>query len=296
MKVESSKTNQKAAADRKASFQNKNVNQTNVSPHKTDSFDSAPLAPQQQSKSFAQILKETQNRHDGDEENFPSNRKSDRSAKESADADEAKNEKKSSRSVETREAVEERERKQSDEQRRESGERDGSGDGDANPGFGAFVFPADNKIFNTNSIPAARSILHVADLERIVSAIRAQNLKNELAIVIALKHSVLEGLQIKLTVGENGKLKAEFLAASEQIKNQLDARRHELTAIIRERGINLAEMNVRQGADFSQSGETGGGQLSEKQVSAPDSGELSTAESTAETADNESNNRISYRV
>jgi DNA mismatch repair ATPase MutL len=292
MKVEPSKTNQ-AAADRKASFQNRNANQTaGVSSHETGSFDSAPpLASQQQSKSFAQILKETQNLHDNDEENFPSNRKSDRSAKESADADEAKNEKKTSRDAEMRDAVEERERKQSDE-RQESG--DGS-DGDANPGFGAFVFQADNKIFNTNSIPAARSILHVADLERIVSAIRAQNLKNELAIVIALKHSVLEGLQIRLTVGENGKLKAEFLAASEQIKNQLDARRHELTAIIRERGINLSEMNVRQGADFSRNGETGGEQLSEKQVPAPESGELSTGESTGE-PDNESNNPISYRV
>jgi hypothetical protein len=140
----------------------------------------------------------------------------------------------------------------------------------------------------------ARSILHVADLERIVSAVRAQNLKNAQAIVIALKHSVLEGLQIKLTVDENGKLKAEFLAASEQIKNQLDARRHELTGIIRERGINLSEMSVRQGSDFSQNNETGDKQLSEKNV-APPSNEL-LSEELPEESDNDSNNRISYRV
>jgi flagellar hook-length control protein FliK len=280
MKVESPKTNH---ADKKVSFQNKNVNQTTPAPNKTDFLDSAPPPPP--SKSFAQILEETRNQN-GDDESFPSNRKSDRS-RESSDSDEAKNEKETSRDVQTRDAVEERERKQSDEQ--ESG--DGS---DANPGFGAFAFQADNKIFNTNSVPAARSILHVADLERIVSTIRAQNLKNAQAVVIALKHSVLEGLQIRLTVEENGKLKAEFLAASEQIKNQLDARRHELTSIIRERGINLSELNIRQGSNFSENNETDDKQLSEKNIS-PESVELSTGELTKET-DNETNNRISYRV
>ncbi|HEX8249439.1 MAG TPA: flagellar hook-length control protein FliK [Pyrinomonadaceae bacterium] len=283
MKVESSKTNQ--AAERKISSQNKNVNQTGVLLNKTDLKDSAPPPP----KSFAQILEETRNQN-VDDEGFPSNRKSDR-AKESADADEAKNEKETSRNVQTRDAVEERERKQSDEQ--QSGDDDGSGD--ANSGFGAFVFPADNKISNTNSIPAARSILHVADLERIVSAIRAQNLKNAQAIVISLKHSVLEGLQIKLTIEENGKLKAEFLAAGEQIKNQLDARKHELMGIIRERGINLSEMNVRQGSDFSPNDETEGKQLAEKNILPPDAKELSPGESPEESGI-ESNSRISYRV
>ncbi|HEX8368183.1 MAG TPA: flagellar hook-length control protein FliK [Pyrinomonadaceae bacterium] len=281
MKVESSKTNH--AAERKVSSRNKNVNQTNVLLNKTDSKDSTPPPP---SKSFARILEETRNQN-GDDEGFLTNRKSDR-AKESADADEAKNEKETSRDVQTRDAVEERERKQSDEQQ--------SGDGDdTNSGFGAFVFPADNKIFNSNSIPAARSILHVADLERIVSAIRAQNLKNAQAIVISLKHSVLEGLQIRLTVEENGKLKAEFLAANEQIKNQLDARKHELTGIIRERGINLSEMNVRQGSDFSPNDEADGKQFSEKNVSPPDAKELSPDE-LFEESDNKSNSRISYRA
>jgi flagellar hook-length control protein FliK len=278
MKVESSKNGQ---AERKVSFQSKNVSQTGVSPNKTDLHDSPPPS----SKSFAQILEETRNQN-GDEENFTTDRKSDRS-KESSDADEAKNEKETSRDVQTRDAVEERERKQSDEQE--------SGDGDeANSGFGSLVFQADNKIFNTNSAPAARSILHVADLERIVSAVRAQNLKNAQAIVIALKHSVLEGLQIKLTVDENGKLKAEFLAASEQIKNQLDARRHELTGIIRERGINLSEMSVRQGSDFSQNDETGDRQLSEKNIETQ-SNELLSEDLTEESG-SETNNRISYRV
>ena len=124
---------------------------------------------------------------------------------------------------------------------------------------------------------------------------RAQNLKNAQAIIIALKHSVLEGLQIKLTVDENGKLKAEFLAASEQIKNQLDARKHELAGIIRERGINLSEMSVRQGADFSANDETGGGQLTEKNVSPTESEAVSSGEISDEPG-GESNNRISYRV
>ena len=282
MKVESSKTNQ--AAERKVSLQNKNVSQTNVPLNKTDSNDFAPPPP---SKSFAQILEETRNQG-GDEESFLNNRKSDR-AKESHESDETKNEKEASRDVQTRDAVEERERKQSDEQ------ESGDGSGDTNSGFGAFNFQADNKIFNANSVPAARSILHVADLERIVSAVRAQNLKNAQAIVIALKHSVLEGLQIRLTVDENGKLKAEFLAASEQIKNQLDARRHELAGIIRERGINLSEMNIQQGSNFSPNNETGDNSLAEKNIPPTDAKELSPDESDKE-ADNESNTRISYRV
>jgi flagellar hook-length control protein FliK len=280
MKVESSKSNQ---ADKKVSFQNKNANQTNFSPNKNEPPDFNPTP----SKSFAQILAETKNPHD-DDENFLSNRKPER-ARESSDADETGSEKETRRDVQTRDAVEEKEKKQSD-------ERDESGDdGGTNPGFGSMVFPTDNKIFNGNSAPAARSILHVADLERIVSAVRAQNLKNAQAIVIALKHSVLEGLQIKLTVDENGKLKAEFLAASEQIKNQLDARKHELAGIIRERGINLSEMNVRQGANFSPNDETGGGALAEKNVSPTESEAVSSGEISDETGD-ESNNRISYRI
>ncbi|HLM03244.1 MAG TPA: flagellar hook-length control protein FliK [Pyrinomonadaceae bacterium] len=285
MKVEQSK-NSHAAADSKASFQNKNVNQSGVSPNKNDFLDSA-MPPAPLSKSFAQILAETRNQNSGgsDDENSPTGRK-----REATESDEAQNEKETSRDVQARDAVEERERKQSDE---------GGGDGsDGNPGFGAFVFPAENKIFSANSIPAARSILHVADLERIVSSIRAQNLKNAQAIVIALKHSVLEGLQIRLTVEENGKLKAEFLAANEQIKNQLEARRHELTGIIRERGINLSEMSVRQGSDFSPGSgdETGGGRLSEKNISTAESNELSAENSGGDSTEDESNNRISYRV
>jgi flagellar hook-length control protein FliK len=280
MKVESTKTNQ---PDKKVSFQNKNANQASLSPNKSEPPDFNPTP----SKSFAQILAETQNRSD-DDENFLTNRKPDR-AKENSDADETGSEKETSRDVQTRDAVDEKEKNQSDER-----EQSGDDSGGTNPGFGALVFTADNKIFNGNSTPAARSILHVADLERIVSAVRAQNLKNAQAVVIALKHSVLEGLQIRLTVGENGVLKAEFLAASEQIKNQLEARKPELTGIIRERGINLSEMSVRQGSEFSQNAETGGKQLAEKIVS-PESEAASSGEISDE-PDNESNNRISYRV
>lgn len=277
MKVESSKTNQ---PDKKVSFQNKNANQASISPNKNEPLDFNPTP----SKSFAQILAETRNPHD-DDENFPLNRKPDR-AKESSEADETGSEKETSRDVQTRDAVDEKEKNQSDEQ-----EQSGDDSGGTNPGFGALVFPADNKIFNGNSTPAARSILHVADLERIVSAVRAQNLKNAQAIVIALKHSVLDGLQIRLTVGENGVLKAEFLAASEQVKNQLEARKQELTGIIRERGINLSEMSVRQGSDFEQNNQTDNNRFSEKNILPAESEKPVSDES-----DSELNNHISYRV
>ena len=94
-------------------------------------------------------------------------------------------------------------------------------------------------------IPAARSILHVADLERIVSTLRTIESKNSKQVLIALKNSVLEGLQIKLTVDENGKLKAEFLALNERIKEQLKARQNELSEIFKNRGVKFQQMEIR---------------------------------------------------
>ncbi|CAN5694605.1 hypothetical protein BH20ACI4_BH20ACI4_11340 [soil metagenome] len=60
-----------------------------------------------------------------------------------------------------------------------------------------------------------------------------------------LKNSVLEGLQIKLTIDENGKLKAEFLAINEKFKEQLKARKHELSEIFKNRGAKFSELEIK---------------------------------------------------
>lgn len=99
-------------------------------------------------------------------------------------------------------------------------------------------------IVNSETIPAARSILHVADLERIIATIRAENFQNQKQITIALKNSVLEGLQIKLTVTENGKLKAEFLALNKQIKSRLERRKKELSEILHNRAPLFSEIEI----------------------------------------------------
>jgi hypothetical protein len=54
----------------------------------------------------------------------------------------------------------------------------------------------------------------------------------------------LQGLQIKLSIGENGKLKAEFLAGSDQIKKQLERRKKELSEILHNRASLFSEIEV----------------------------------------------------
>jgi len=103
---------------------------------------------------------------------------------------------------------------------------------------------------------SARAILHVADLERIVSAVRAQSVEGGRHVVtIELRRSVLEGLKVKLSAEGGGRVTAEFIAASERVRSQIDARSGELAELLRGRGVNLATLrtSVETGA-----GATGG--------------------------------------
>ncbi|HEX8146534.1 MAG TPA: flagellar hook-length control protein FliK [Pyrinomonadaceae bacterium] len=103
---------------------------------------------------------------------------------------------------------------------------------------------------------SARAILHVADLERIVSAVRAQMVEGGRHVVtIELRRSVLEGLKVKLTAEGGGRVTAEFIAASERVRSQLDARSGELAELLRGRGVNLAAL--RTGVETG-AGATGG--------------------------------------
>ncbi len=111
-------------------------------------------------------------------------------------------------------------------------------------GVGLAAFPLAGKPVSENASPAARKILHIADLERIISTIRSENFQNEKKVTIALKNSILEGLQIKLTIDNNGQIKAEFLAINEQLKKQLNLRKKELSEILRNRAAVFAEIEI----------------------------------------------------
>lgn len=140
-----------------------------------------------------------------------------------------------------REAVERRD------ERREEGSERGAGGGFERAYSGVREITA-----STDSL-SARAILHIADLERIVSAVRTQlSAGGRHVVTIELQRSVLEGLQVKLSAGADRSVTAEFIAASERVRAQLDARATELAEILRSRGINLAALSTSTaGADTS---------------------------------------------
>lgn len=104
------------------------------------------------------------------------------------------------------------------------------------------------------SIPPARSILHIADLERIVSGIRSSTFENGSQIEITLKNSVFDGLKIKLRTDENRRVTAEFVAANDKIKGQIDARSSELADVLKQRGVKLNGLQTSVGAETSGDG------------------------------------------
>jgi hypothetical protein len=137
-------------------------------------------------------------------------------------------------------------------QRRE--EREGGGSDNAGDGRGGgFEHRAAlRETTATSDATAARSILHVADLERIVSAVRSQVAEGGRPVItIELRRSVLEGLQVRLSADGAGRVTAEFIAASERVRSQIDARAGELADLLRGRGVNLAALrtSVEAGGD-----------------------------------------------
>lgn len=234
MKIESSKTNR----TEKRIAPNDHSQTSFQTVFKTAEKNDVPPAK------FAEVLEEARSRN---AKSSSSVEKTDSAGRDPENA-EANRDDDCGKTIQNREKVEaENDRSSRSGDDEESGEREKNSDAAAlPPGF----LTAANIISET-TIPAARSILHVADLERVVSTIRSQNIKNAEQIVIALKHSVLEGLQIKLTIDKNGTLQAEFLAFNEQIKSHLHARKQEIIQIFRERGVKLSELNVRQGSEFA---------------------------------------------
>jgi hypothetical protein len=96
----------------------------------------------------------------------------------------------------------------------------------------------------TNESLQARAVLHVVDLERIVSTVRTQVLPNQLIVTIDLKRSVLDGLQIKLASDANGRITAELIAGNEKVKAQLDSMTNDLANLLRQRGLSLTKLET----------------------------------------------------
>ncbi|MET0753967.1 MAG: flagellar hook-length control protein FliK [Pyrinomonadaceae bacterium] len=121
----------------------------------------------------------------------------------------------------------------------------GGGSFGGQSGFGS----NDVNQLNLNENFAARSILHIADLERLVSTIRSQTaLGGRREIVLQLKRSVLEGLRVKITTDAAAQVGIEFFAGSESVRSQIEKHSEELAGILRGRGINLQSMTTSLGS------------------------------------------------
>lgn len=124
-------------------------------------------------------------------------------------------------------------------------ERYESSGGQAGGGQSGFGTGAQIGQLNLSENFAARSILHIADLERLVSTVRSQiNLGGRREIVLQLKRSVLDGLQVKISTDEAARVTVEFLAANESVRSQINSHSEELAGILRGRGINLGSLSA----------------------------------------------------
>jgi hypothetical protein len=113
---------------------------------------------------------------------------------------------------------------------------------------------------HVEAAPAARAILHIADLERIVAAVRTQlHSGGRHEVTLELNRSVLEGLRVRLTTDAQGRVNAEFIAATEKVRAQLDARAADLSALLGGRGVELASLHMTVGGNGNQTASGDGG-------------------------------------
>lgn len=191
---------------------------------------------------------------------------------------------------------------QTERERETERREDGNKDAGAGGGFdqrGAAVREAAPIGEATN----ARAILHIADLERIVAAVRTQlNPVGGREVTIELQRSVLEGLRVKLSADESGRVTAEFIAASEKVKAQLDSRSADLADLLRSRGVDLAALRTTIAADTGGQHNTGARQqdslplAATAQANAP-AATTTTATPADATQDNlDSNSSTTYRA
>lgn len=225
MKVEAAKNNSSDKKEPKNVYKTeKSVYKPNTNPLKTVE---APTTG-----AFAKILEESRKQRD----ELPTAKTSE--AESDAKTLKYETDEKISRVADEKKEMEERDSRDGNADARQNGEEN-----QLNTSALAALQTQKNSSTEINA-PAARSILHIADLERIVSSIRTETFQNHKQVIIALKNSVLQGLQIKLTMTENGKVKAEFLSGSEAIKKQLKQRKNELKKILGNRSTLVAEVEI----------------------------------------------------
>jgi hypothetical protein len=130
-------------------------------------------------------------------------------------------------------------------EKKENDDSEAGGNAETNAGLAAWRMNSEQTpIANLENINA-RAILHIADLEKIVSSIRTQlSDVNMPQVVIQLRNSVLEGLQIKLSTDANGKIIAEFVSKSEKARLQVESKTKELADILHNRGIQLSSIKT----------------------------------------------------
>jgi hypothetical protein len=231
MKIEPAKNH---SADRKES---KNVFKPETSAFQTSnplgsSVEPVPAPPT--TSAFSKILEETRKQNEKD--NSPA-AKTDSSDTDSKTSKSEKDEKPARVADEKKEA---------EERGNGKGDSDARQEADENQSHLIALAALQTPAAATESkAPAARSILHITDLERIISSVRAETFQNQKQVVIALKNSVLQGLQIKLTLTESGKIKAEFLALDKQVEKQLNQRKRELAEILKNRSTLFSEVEVK---------------------------------------------------
>lgn len=229
MKVESGKNNQ--------------VNKQDSINFKTEksSFDSThfPLStdkitPSPTTGAFAKILDEAR-QESTKSKNTPSKSDSENESVSKTKDDDSKTEK-------NRQTDENKEVDDNENQSKNNNESE-ENDDNTSPFMGTNIV-LDTKNQATPNAPAARAILHIADLERIVSFVRTEVTNTDKQVLIALKHSVLEGLQIRISLNESGNLKAEFIAKNEEIRKQIKKRERELLDILKQRNSKFSTLDI----------------------------------------------------
>lgn len=228
MRIEPAKNNQAEKKDSVNNFKTEN------SVFGTNQLKSVEAVPAPTTSAFSKILEET--RKQNSKEGSPN-----------AKTDSSEHSSKTSKSDDEKNSVQRADdQKELDERNQKDGGSDGQTDDDSQAAalaMAAMQLETTKPISDT-SVPAARAILHVADLERIVSSVRTESFQNTRQLTIALKNSIMQGLEIKLTIMEDGKLKAEFLALNEQIKKQLNMRKKELSDILQNRASIFSDIEI----------------------------------------------------
>lgn len=105
-------------------------------------------------------------------------------------------------------------------------------------------------VSDLSTLPA-RSVFHVADIERIVASVRMQKNSEGLSVTISLRHSVFEGLEFKVSFEKHRGITAELIAPNEAVKAAIADKMDALKSILAERGVDLGSLDISMGDNSS---------------------------------------------